>query len=332
MRNALRKIRERLREFLHCYRRQIMCALLFTVIMGLIPLLSFCRNPTVPNTQEFRIYDEASGTTLTVPDENFIIGAIVCEMSPLWEPEALKAQAVAAYTYYDYQRTKNRTAGKNAADFTCDTLGWLRYTTDAEMRRRWGSQYDTYISRLNEVKNAVLGQRLTYHGQPALTTYYAISSGRTEACVDIWGGEYPYLVPVDSAPDTKAPGYSSEKTVSTAEFQSLLHRENSQCDFSTPPQQWIGPVVRTDSGTVQHITIGGQDFSGAAVRTRFGLRSANFQLNYANDAFTFSVKGYGHGVGMSQYGANAMASAGASYKDILMHYYPGTEIIFNRMG
>ena len=138
-----------------------------------------------------------------------------------------------------------------------------------------------------------------------------------------------YLVPVDSNWDTSADGYASAVSVSHDEFRQTLTACNNACSLDGDPRTWLGNVIRTASGTVQQQEIGGQILTGEQLRTLFHLRSANFALTENAGQFTFSVRGYGHGVGMSQYGANAMAQHGAGYAQILSHYYPGTSIVFS---
>lgn len=275
----------------------------------------------------FTIYDESSGKILTVSDDDFLVGAVVCEMPLSYSDEALKAQAVAAYTVYDYQRAKRREAGTDGADFTCNTATWWLYTTKEEMKSRWGSNYEMYRSRLDTIFSGLVGQRLIYHGERVLAVYSAISSGISESSANIWGGALDYLVPVDSSWDRNAAGYATEVTVSADELRSKLQKISSDCKMSGDPAGWIGNCVRTDSGTVQKIEIGSAVFTGEQMRSAFALRSASFTLTYADNAFCFQVHGYGHGVGMSQYGANYLAQQGANYTQILAHYYPGTELI-----
>ena len=282
----------------------------------------------VTQTDYFTIHDDATGALLRVPDDQFLMGAVVCEMPLTYADEALKAQAVAAYTVYDYQRAQRRAAGKVGADFSCDTGKWLLYTTEAQMRARWGGRYDEYRAQLDELLSGLTGQRLTYQGKRVLAVYSAISGGTSESSAEVWGGALDYLIPVDSSWDREAPGYASEVCVSADEFRAAVCRIAPDCGLDGDPAGWIGACTRTDSGTVRRILLGDAAVTGEQLRGAFGLRSANFSLTYA-DGFRFAVRGYGHGVGMSQFGANYMAQHGADYREILAHYYPGTEICTN---
>lgn len=277
----------------------------------------------------FKILDEPTGEVLTVDDKEFLYGAVVTEMSPESPIEALKAQAVSAYTYYSRLRAQQKEkpdTSLKGADFSADISGWKLYTTKAEMQKRWGSKFDTYYQTLGKVADAVYGQTLQDDGQLICATYYAISSGNTEAAKDIWGGDYSYLVPVASPGDLYASGYSTTVTLAPQQVQQASQKQWG-ISLNGDPSKWFGKAERTASGSVTNQTIGGKTVKGGEVRTAFGLRSANYTVTYANDKFTFSVKGYGHGVGMSQAGAEYMAQHGSNYKQILEWYYPGAKLV-----
>ncbi|WP_326522397.1 stage II sporulation protein D [Faecalispora sporosphaeroides] len=277
----------------------------------------------------FKILDEPTGEVLTVDDKEFLYGAVATEMSPESPIEALKAQAVSAYTYYSRLRTQQKEkpdASLKGADFSADISGWKLYTTKAEMQKRWGGKFDTYYQTLEKVADAVYGQTLQEDGQLICATYYAISSGNTEAAKDIWGGDYSYLVPVASPGDLYASGYSTTVALAPQQVQQASQKQWG-ISLNGDPSKWFGKAERTSSGSVKNQTLGGKTVKGGEVRTAFGLRSANYTVTYANDKFTFSVKGYGHGVGMSQAGAEYMARHGSDYKQILEWYYPGAKLV-----
>ncbi|MBE6832383.1 stage II sporulation protein D [Faecalispora sporosphaeroides] len=277
----------------------------------------------------FKILDEPTGEVLTVDDKEFLYGAVATEMSPESPIEALKAQAVSAYTYYSRLRTQQKEkpdASLKGADFSADISSWKLYTTKAEMQKRWGSKFDAYYQTLEKVADAVYGQTLQEDGQLICATYYAISSGNTEAAKDIWGGDYSYLVPVASPGDLYASGYSTTVALAPQQVQQASQKQWG-ISLNGDPSKWFGKAERTSSGSVKNQTLGGKTVKGGEVRTAFGLRSANYTVTYANDKFIFSVKGYGHGVGMSQAGAEYMARHGSDYKQILEWYYPGAKLV-----
>ena len=318
----------------------ILCILLFLTMLC-IPFLALGAKmpPTLPDGPtvadsgpaaqaegtSFRIRDQSANQILNVSDHDFLYGAIVTEMSPAAEPEALKAQAVAAYTYYSRQRAQARAKGSDS-DFSADPQNWKVYVTKDQMQQRWGDSFQAYYDKLTGVVDAVAGQTLQSGGELIEATYYAISSGKTESSEDVWGGKLDYLVPVASPGDMLAGGYQTTVSMSTEEFKAAVQKAAPQADCSGDPAAWAGAVGRTGSGSVKSIRIGGQALTGDEARAAFGLRSANFDLAYAGGIFTFTVRGYGHGVGMSQTGAQFMARQGADYRQILSWYYPDTTL------
>lgn len=331
-------------------KKYLLAALAVFLLMTILPTLALLRMETVPGedlpssseglspdssqapTAEedtFVLLDTSTGKLLTLSEREFLLGDVASEMPLSYDPEALKAQTVAAHTYYDRLRTRQRAdpdPSLRGADFTCDTASQLIYITPEQQKEKWGGEYDTYYSKLCQAVDAVLGERLTYQGEPAETTFYAISGGRTESAETVWGEPIAYLVAVASPGDTLAPGYCSTADFSSAELKEKLTAQWKKLKLSDDPAQWFGTPTCTESGTVTEIAVGNLTLSGGELRTALGLRSAIFTVEYQNDTFTFTVRGYGHGVGMSQYGANTMARQGATYAEILAWYYPGTTL------
>lgn len=273
---------------------------------------------------KFKILDISSGEILTLSDEEFLIGAIAAEMPPSYETEALKAQCVAAYTCYAKKRADERENPHEelkGADFSADLSQKMIYLTPERMKDDCGDSYNDIYNKIKSVVESVKGEVLTYKGEIITCTYFAISSGTTDSFEDVFGSSLPYLVSVSSPYDMLAPNYKSEKTVTADEFKKTISDISKNADFSKEEQNWLGKVERTASETVQTITIGGQKLKGSEIRKAFGLKSACFEVKYKDGKFTFTVKGYGHNVGMSQYGANEMAKQGATYLEILHHYY-----------
>ncbi|MBW7571579.1 stage II sporulation protein D [Caproiciproducens faecalis] len=285
--------------------------------------------PAAQGTAQFKILDAKSSQILTVDDRSFLYGAIATEMSPESSPEALKAQGVAAYTYYSRLREQERTtptAALKGADFSADTQGWQIYVTNAQMQERWGTNFNEYYNKLTQVVNAVYGQVLKSGDDLADATYYAISSGNTETSEDIWGGKRSYLVSVASPGDVFSSGYQTTVTLSADQFKAAALKVAPKANLGADAAKWVGSIARTTAGSVKTIEIGGVSVTGNDARNAFNLRSANFTVSCKNNTFTFVVKGYGHGVGMSQVGAQYMASQGSDYKQILAWYYPTTTL------
>lgn len=323
-----------------------LCLLLF-VAMFLIPFLAMGRSlpgnrssgasssagssgPKAQSGSSFKILDTSQNRVLTVDDRDFLCGTVGTEMSPEAGQEALKAQAVAAYTYYSRLRAQQRakpSSSLNGADFSADTKNWQCYVTKEQMQEKWKDSFDKYYSSLTSAVDAVFGQVLKYDGELIDATYFAISSGNTEASEDVWGGKYPYLVSVASPGDIFAGGYQTEATLTADQFKAAVLKAAPKADFSAGTDKWVGAAEHSSAGAVKTIVIGGQKLTGNQARSAFGLRSANFTVSCADGKFTFHVKGYGHGVGMSQIGAEYMASEGSDYHQILSWYYPGTSLV-----
>ncbi len=252
--------------------------------------------------------------------EDYIFGVVAAEMPALYSEEALKAQAVAAYTYAIYKSNQNALEDYDITDnFHTDQA----FTTKEQAREKWGEDSDIYEEKIRSAIRSVKGKKITYNGSPILSVYHAISSGKTENALDVWGGSYDYLVSVESLGDKLSPNY-----MTTAEFgiEDLKTKLSSLAEFSGEAKDYFGEIVRTESGTVRTVNICGKAVEGGSIRSALDLRSANFDVAFTSDKFVFTVIGYGHGIGMSQYGAHYMAMQGKNYEEILKHYYKGCEI------
>ena len=268
--------------------------------------------------------DQSTGQTVELPLREYLIGAVAAEMPVSWPDEALKAQAVAAHSYALYRR--DHSTGENGAWFTADPARRQGCLTDAVLHSYWGTAYAANYARLCALVDAVQTQVLYYGDAPAGTSYFAMSNGRTEASENVWGTALPYLVPVDSSTDTAADNYEYTLNLSAAQLQLLLSERLGIIADLSQQAQWFGAPVLTSSGYVDSLPVCGQTVQGIALRKALGLRSACFTVAYQSGTFSFTTKGYGHGVGMSQWGAKALAEQGADYRTILVHYYPGTEL------
>lgn len=278
----------------------------------------------------FRILDQATGTILTVPDREFLTGGLICEMSLSCEEEALKAQVVACYTYYGRLREQRRISGGEEADFSCNTEEFLTYTTQAQRRARWGDSFDTYEEKASAIVDAVYGQELvTPSGEKVCACFFAISSGQTDNAADIWGGEEACLQAVASPGDAYAPGYMTTVTYSASELYKALHQAFPKADLSaSSPLSDVTITSRSAAGTILQADVGSVSCTGSELRMALSLRSAHFTWTLSEDGgATFTVRGWGHNVGMSQEGACALARCGLSYREILAWYYPGSRLV-----
>lgn len=282
--------------------------------------------------ETFLVLDTDSGEVSEWTERDFLIGTVACEMSPSYHKEALKAQAVAAYTYYSVKRAAARSADKpnkdlGGADFSDVPTRFPEGYTKEGMKERWGDKSDEYYNKIANAVDEVLGQKLYHDGKPICALYHAISFGVTETAKNVWGGEdYPYLCSVPSPGDETAPKFATTVTVTEKEFEEAVTALDKTVSLASKASKWIGKITPSKAGTVLTAKIGDKEFAGVDLREAFGLRSACFAVAYQDGSFTFTVKGYGHGVGMSQYGANYLAGQGAAYKEILQFYYTDVEI------
>ena len=275
------------------------------------------------DAEVFLIEDQSTGEVQQVPRRDYLIGAVAAEMPLSWPDEALKAQAVAAHSYVLYCR--DHATAANGAWLSADPARRQGYLTDAVLHSYWGTRYDANYIRLSALVDSVLTQVLCYEGAPAGTSYFAISNGRTEASENVWGTALPYLVSVDSSTDLAADHYEYALTLSAQQTAQQLAALGLTADLAAP-EQWFGTPEYTAAGYVAALPVCGQRITGTALRQALGLRSTCFTVRYESGAFCFTTKGYGHGVGLSQWGAKALAEQGQNFADILAHYYPGTSL------
>lgn len=273
---------------------------------------------------DFTLYDTAARQTLQVSAREFLAADLACEMDLHSPIEALKAQVVASYTYYSRMR-------KTGQEIPCDSSSWLVYVPEDAMRQRWGEDYDEYRAILDKAVDEVYGQALTYEGELILASYFAISPGSTENVENVWAEdanlEHPYLQAVASPGDAFSDGYLSYAEFSADEFRDVISGAFEDADLSGPVEGWLTDLEYTPSGMVKSVQVGGVVVKGTELRTALGLRSACFECEAGEDSLKFTVRGWGHGVGMSQAGAVFLAKRGAAYDEILGHYYPGTELV-----
>ena len=268
---------------------------------------------------------QKDGTVQTMTVSDYLLGVVSAEMPASFEPEALRAQAVCARTYALCRAERNSHSAEGA-DVCADSSCCQAYISPADAAARWGAHASEYTAKLSAAVADTDGQVLTYGGSLIQAVFFSSAAGATEDAAAVWGSALPYLVSVDSPEGDEVPNYRSTVALSPDEVKALAEGAGLGCDLSGDPAGWFSGLTRTASGRVATLSLGGVSLTGGAARNLFSLRSASFDVGYAGGAFTFSVTGYGHGVGLSQYGANAMAKEGASWRDIVEHYYTGVTI------
>lgn len=274
----------------------------------------------IPAAKTFRVCETESGEVSEYSAEDYIVGVVAAEMPALYHEEALKAQAVAAYTYACIRKTEN---SQKSYDITTDPTTDQAFLTESELQDKWGDKAEEYIAKIKSCVKEVAGLMITHNGTPIVAVYHAISSGTTENSQDVWGKELPYLKSVASEGDKLATNYISQKEFTLEEIKKLFADELNTSDNR---KDYFTDIKRTNTGLIKEISVCKEKLTGARVRSILDLKSTNFEVEYTEDKFKFTVYGYGHGVGMSQNGANFMAKQGHSYKEILTHYYTDCKI------
>lgn len=255
---------------------------------------------------------------------SYLVGVVAAEMPAAFPAEALKAQAVAARTYTAYCAAAHRHSQAQICTYSGCCQAWMG---EEALRERWGADYEHYRSVILSAVRDTAGQSLSYQGQPVFAAFHSSSMGSTESSGQIWN-ETPYLVSVYS-PETpeRMPELLSYVRVAALDFRDALLSAFPGMDLSGPEASWVGAARLCDSGRVDTLSIGGVEVPGTKLRQLFSLRSTNFEIDWDGRDFVFTVAGFGHGVGMSQYGAKLLAEEGLDYTAILAHYYPGTSLV-----
>nr|WP_326184624.1 stage II sporulation protein D [uncultured Oscillibacter sp.] len=256
----------------------------------------------------------------------YLVGVVRAEMPASFEPEALRAQAVAARTYTLY---KIRSGGNHGdtADICTDSTCCQAYIDEERARSNWGDDADAYERKIEDAVTSTDGEVILYGGVPILAVFHSSSAGLTRAAGEVWLNDLPYLQAVDSPEGEDAvPNYYSRVEFTAEDFREKFLAAHPEADLSGPVGQWLGGAVTDSAGSVATLSVGGVTVKGTEIRTLLGLRSACFEWEARDGKLVFYVTGYGHGVGMSQYGANQMARDGATYREILTHYYTGVTV------
>ncbi len=278
--------------------------------------VSQAAEPEAGFDEAYRLPVLAEGQVLRMDLHRYLTGVLLAEMPLSFGDEALKAQAVACRTYA--LRSCEHRRHPDAA--VCTDSGCCQGWRDPDR----ATPADR--ARAEAMVRATDGLVVCYQGALIDATFFSCSGGRTEDAAAVWGSELPYLQPVESPGEERAAHFSDETRVPLDEFRAALEEMDPALRLEGPPEGWLGAVSYTPGGGVDEILLGGRPFRGTALRKRFGLRSTAFTLELGPEEAVFVTKGCGHRVGLSQYGAEAMARAGNDFETILKWYYTGVEI------
>jgi stage II sporulation protein D len=283
---------------------------------------------------QVRVYLTKEKRVVEVPLESYVRGVVASEMPSDFELEALKAQALAARTYIVVRMMKRDFNdmgkwGKVAQTaYVTDSVQHQAYTTDEKLRRKWGKNDQANLKRIDEAVEETKGRIITYHGKPIYAAFFSTSNGRTENSEDYFGKKYPYLRSVASPWDRQSPKFIQQKSFHLSVLIHKLEQETGKkiaipVTTGKPPLQ----VVKwTDGERIDRLRVGDTLLSGRKIREALNLASSDFRWQILGDRILITTRGYGHGVGMSQWGANIMAKQGKKVEEIIKYYYQGVDI------
>lgn len=263
-----------------------------------------------------------------LPLDEYLLGVVSAEMPANFHQEALNAQAVVArtYTIYSIIHSANKHGDADICDDSTCCQAWI---SKEDRMERWDENLrQENWKKIQLAVNNTTGKIITYQGEVIDAFFHSNSGGTTEAPVNVWGGtNYPYLQSVETSGEDAYSQYSSEVILNKEEFKNKIIQKHPDFNIDYNKEDCIKILEYTESGRIKTIKIGNLNLSGVEVRTLLGLKSANFDVSIEGESIKFKVKGYGHGVGMSQTGADSMAKSGSNYIDIIKHFYTGVEVI-----
>ena len=267
------------------------------------------------SNMQVRVKNVETNEITNIPFEDYIVGVLAGEMPVSFEMEALKAQAVAARSYVMKQMVYNR----NKEYDVVNTVKNQVYLDDEYLKKTWKDEYTTKINKLKMAVLETYNEYLEYDGEVVEAMFFSTSVGKTENSEEVFSSKKPYLRSVDSSWDSISPVFEVKYTFKLDDFYERLNIEyNDILKLET--------IEQTSTGRIKKIKINGILFDGSTVVNKLNLKSNHFTIEQKDKIINITTKGYGHGVGMSQYGAQAMALKGYNYKEILEHYYNGTDI------
>lgn len=313
-------------------RLSIGVLLLVTALVLGLPHVFARQSPSriISGGTKIKVYLHQENKVVTMSLEDYLVGVVAAEMPAEFPPEALQAQAVAARTYSLKRLGSNGVANPlhPSADLCDDHRHGQAWLSREELKNRWGTiRYYDYFYKVKKAVDETRGQVISYQGELIDPAYHASCGGRTENSEDVWKFQVPYLRSVPCPYD------ADPKPVQAASFDlSQVDRALGTSLGAAPvaagasPSREIKVLEKTSTGRPKRLSIGSKQFPAAAVRDLLGLRSTNFTCKVEGDTMTFTTTGYGHGVGLCQYGAKGLAEHGYNYRTILGHYYSGVEV------
>ncbi|MBE6878803.1 MAG: SpoIID/LytB domain-containing protein [Ruminococcaceae bacterium] len=273
----------------------------------------------------YYLYNLETGQTDEFDIISFLVGSAACEVPASYNIEAIKAQMIACHSYYLYCRENG--LPDDDLNLSYDESRMQKYASKNRLKEFWGNGFDDNYKKFMECAKEVRDIVVTYKGKTALTPYYAVSCGTTQSSENEWGNALEYLVPVESRTDALSDSYLKIKTFTVQEMYDrfILNFAGLELDMEHP-EEWIGDISYNESGYVDTVKINKNKIRGRDFRKYFELPSSCFMIFFEDNEFSIATKGYGHGVGLSQFGSNQMAAEGKNFEEILNHYFPNTRL------
>ena len=279
------------------------------------------------NYSKIKLLHTKTGQVEEIPLDQYLLGVVSAEMPANFEEEALKAQAVVARTYTLYSIEKSK---KHENADVCDSPSCCQaWISKGDRLNKWEeSKRNENWGKIFEAVNSTKGKVIKYNGDLIDAFFHSNSGGKTEEPVNVWGGSnYPYLQSVETSGEDAYSQYSSEAILSKDDFVKKIKEKHNNLEINFNKEDAIKITEYTDTNRVKTIKVGNLNLSGVEIRSILGLKSTNFQFSIDGDSIKFEVTGYGHGVGMSQTGADSMAKQGKKYDEIIKHFYTGVEVV-----
>lgn len=298
-----------------------------TAVVMLSQKKSSAPSPERASADTVTVYIKNEDRVMKTDTMQYLKEVVSAEMPADFCEEALKAQAVAARTYLVNRRNTYAESGypdvHKGADICTDPAHCKAWISEEARCASWGSGADKKWEKISRAVEDTDGVIITYEGKPISAVFHSTSSGHTENAADVWGSDVPYLLSVESKGDSDSPKYNSHAEYSVEEFKQICEKNISGINWENG---LFSDISRSGAGGIISLKIGDVTIRGTELRTIFSLRSSNIELSEEDSKIKMTVRGYGHGVGMSQYGANYLASNGADYIEILKTYYTGVEV------
>lgn len=279
--------------------------------------------------QEFKILDVSTKNVLSLKEKDYLLSAVLSEITDDTHDEAIKTQAVVTYTYASKMRAdeqKNKTEELNGAYFKVDVSKNIGYISEEAAKNKFKSKYKSINNKVKKIIDQIYGISILYNGDYIISSYHAISAGKTESSETVYKTQVPYLIPVDSEFDKQAKNYRAEIILKKDDIINKFKQKFPDIEFNEGDESLIKIENKSESQSVVSAKVGNKIISGKEIREILSLKSIAFDIENNNNEYKFITYGIGNGVGLSQYGANEMAKQGKTYTEILNHYYPSTEL------